>query len=107
MAEIKKDCYWYDDAAKSKCGVLRELVCKDKYKCSFFETDEVFKARQKRFEEISGMTQKMKQCSHCRKVKNLAEFGSKAASADGLDCYCRTCIKDMAKIRYRRKEQRK
>ena len=33
----------------------------------------------------------MKNCVACNTIKPINDFGKKAASKDGLDCYCCVC----------------
>lgn len=107
MPKIKKDCHWYDDVPKPKCGILGELMCDKKERCSFYETEEQFRTRQKRFAERTGRTQKTKQCRQCREVKDIIEFGMKNLSSDGRDYYCRDCSREMAKMRYKKRRENK
>lgn len=51
MPEIKKDCHWRKLRPRPECKILSEPVCAKTGKCTFFETEEEFKARQKAFEK--------------------------------------------------------
>lgn len=47
----------------------------------------------------------MKNCVACNTIKPINDFGKKAASKDGLDCYCRVCRKSYYdNKKYNRKE---
>ncbi len=39
----------------------------------------------------------MKKCSRCKKLKNKSEFSGDNARKDGLNCYCRDCLKIIQK----------
>lgn len=97
--KVKTNCNWYRARPRSECKVLGELVCAKKEKCTFFETETDFKARQKSFEKICGKGQHTKKCSRCHIVKDVGEFTKHKGSADGLDCYCRECKKEINKNR--------
>lgn len=106
MAEIKKNCCWYDKEPRPRCKVLTELQCKKKEKCSFFETKSNFNKRQKEFEKEHGAAKK-KRCRRCRELKPVTEFSVMTASADGLDYTCRECNKEIAKEYRQRSEGKK
>ena len=47
MNEVKCDCHWWLHKGMSPegCGALSNLQCKLNGKCSFYETEEQYKAR--------------------------------------------------------------
>lgn len=48
--------------------------------------------------------QKPRPCSRCQVTKELAEFGKNARAYDGLDSYCRACVREISRER-RKKNQ--
>ena len=42
----------------------------------------------------------MKQCSMCKKIKNLQDFRKRSKSADGLMVWCRECCAEYERLRY-------
>lgn len=102
MPEVKKDCHWHKSRPRPSCGILSELVCKKK-KCSFFETTDEFKARQKEFEKKHGKRKAVKRCSRCKEVKSITEFSARKNTEDGLDCYCRECNREIMRKYLERK----
>ena len=93
MPEIKKKCHWYDDENRPKCTILSEFVCK-KGKCTFYETDAQYKARNDKFINRHGA---MKMCGRCKEIKPIEEFGRKARNSDEIDIYCRKCNRERKK----------
>lgn len=46
----------------------------------------------------------MKQCSKCKKRKNETKFSKKASCKDGLTPWCKSCISDRTRRKYRKKK---
>ena len=55
----KNTCRWFR-SDKNACGVLNQLVCDRRRKCSFYETAEDFQKRQIDFNERHGITEDMR-----------------------------------------------
>lgn len=52
---MKKDCYWYrynEFKCQHRCGILDPMVCTNSNKCTFYETEEDFNARQEKFDKL-------------------------------------------------------
>ena len=102
--EIKENCHWHSNEPRPRCGILSELVCKNK-KCSFYETEKEFKKRQEAFEKKHGRSGESKLCKKCGVVKSIEEFGRNLSSADGREYVCLECRREQSrKIYTRRKE---
>ncbi len=52
------------------------------------------------------MLETTKQCSRCKKIKNLSEFYKRKASADGLTPICKDCVKLKCKNEYALKSEK-
>lgn len=53
--EDRENCVWYEvKYRKEQCKILKEMQCKKKGKCSFFETEVQHRLRQERFKEKHG-----------------------------------------------------
>ncbi|MHC4365000.1 MAG: hypothetical protein ACYSTJ_06000 [Planctomycetota bacterium] len=48
----------------------------------------------------------MKQCGKCKKWKNESKFGKSASLKDGLTRWCKSCISDFHRRKYRKKKGR-
>lgn len=46
----------------------------------------------------------MKKCSRCGIEKDVSEFSPHARYADGLNCWCKSCVREYAKITYTNKK---
>lgn len=47
------------------------------------------------YEETESKTTKV--CAHCKQEKPVHEFGIKKTAKDGLNCYCKDCIRAFQK----------
>ncbi len=46
----------------------------------------------------------MKRCSKCKKSKDESEFHKDSSSKDGRSLWCKNCVRDHGRIKYRRKK---
>ena len=44
----------------------------------------------------------MKQCTKCKKLKSKSEFGKNRSRKDGLCLWCKKCVREYSRRRYRR-----
>ncbi len=45
----------------------------------------------------------MKQCIKCKKLKSKSEFSKSCKNKDGLECYCKECMRAYARAQYKKK----
>ena len=103
MAKIKKNCVWFRTESREGCGIMTDLVCSKRDKCSFYETELQFEKRQKRFLDKHQADASKRVCGKCRKLMNICEFGRNSSAADGIDRYCRECRKQLSRVARKKK----